>query len=86
MSRLYRFDVFFVEPLSHTILNGLIRPFLLLIFDSDTNKGLVVNGEPFFVPSKVQQRVDSIISQLKRHGSFGRPFSSVSECATHASM
>lgn len=76
-----RFELFFVEPLAHTVLNGLIRTFLVLILHSATNQGLVVDGASFFIALSTQRKMDAIITQLKRHGSFGRPFSTISECA-----
>lgn len=61
----------FVEPMSHTILNGLTRGFLNLV--CDTGNGLVVNGTSFHLPPATQNRMDGVISRLKFPGAFNRP-------------
>lgn len=66
-----RFESTFLEPMSHMILNGLVRPFLSLI--CDTTNGLTVNGKQFHVPTSTQDRMDMLIRRLQFPSSFNRP-------------
>jgi hypothetical protein len=75
-----RFENFFIEPLTHTILNGVGRPFLALILDQDNP--ILVDGRPFCIPIKVQREMDAAIKSLQRHGAFGRHFALFTECAS----
>ena len=75
-----RFDVFFVEPLSHTILNGIARGFLTFI--CDTGNGLLVEGMPFCLSAALQARMDRVITHIQKHTSFTRPFRLLAACVT----
>lgn len=66
-----RFDGLFLEPMSHTILNGLTRGFLNLV--CDTTNGLIVNGKPFHLSPATQNRMDGVISRLRLPSAFNRP-------------
>lgn len=68
---LCRFDSTFVEPMSHTILNGLTRSFLGLI--CDTTNGLRVNGELFHLKPATQARMDRLIKRLRFPSAYNRP-------------
>lgn len=62
----------FLEPMSHTILYGVVKPWLDLV--CDTNNGITVDGRPFHIASSIQKEMDAVISSLKPHSSYGRPF------------
>lgn len=83
--RLYSFQDMFLEPMSHTILNGLLRAFLTLI--CNTSNGIVVNGEEFHLTTEVQNRMDGIIKRLQFPSAFNRPAVLLnSTCATQLIM
>lgn len=65
------FESTFLEPVSHTILNGLLRAFLSLI--CDTTNGIQVGGMPFHLDNKTQERMDRFINRLQFPSAFGRP-------------
>jgi len=61
----------FLEPISHTILNGLVRSLVTLI--CDTGNGFVVWGEPFHLTPSTQIRMDRLIDRLVFPSTYGRP-------------
>lgn len=73
------FQMTFVEPMSHTILNGIGKDFLELIFD--TTNGIVVDGRPFHVPLDVQHDMDIVIDSLDLPSAFNRPPCQIRGCA-----
>lgn len=73
------FENFYVEPLSHTILNGVGRSFLELLVGSES---IWVCGKQFNIPTKLLRMMDKVISGLRRHGSFTRPFATLLTCAS----
>ena len=76
--------MFFVEPLSHTILNGIARGFVSLV--CDTGNGLLVDGAPFCLPAALQARMDRVIGRMEKHSSFTRPFRLLTGCDTICSQ
>lgn len=73
------FQMTFVEPMSHTILNGLFRSFMTLI--CDTRNGLVVDKKPFYLSTDTQKAMDTVIGQMRFPSAYNRPPRLLSEYA-----
>lgn len=74
-----RFDTFFAEPMAHTILHGLARPFLCLI--TNTTSGIAVDGQAFHISADLQREIDyEVILRLRPTSSFNRPFCTLRGC------
>lgn len=61
----------FMEPISHTILNGIVRGFIDFI--CTTGKGFIVNGRPFYLPRSIKHRIDDYIKRIQLPSAYNRP-------------
>lgn len=64
-----RFMYTFLEPMSHTILNGLWRGFLDLICSAN---GITVTGAEFRLSKGLMRRIDVIIGAVHLNSAFNR--------------
>lgn len=68
--RVCRFDLTPVEPMSHTILNGVCRTFICFIISPDCPTK--IDGKQFRLPASLVQSFDDAISRITLVGSYRR--------------
>lgn len=83
------FQSTFLDPVAHTILNGLLRGFLSLICDTANGIWVTFNNkrEPFHINGPTQDRMDLFISRLRFPSAFRRPACQLNRgCASEMSL
>lgn len=60
-----------MEPVSHTILYGLVKAWLELI--CDTSNGIVIDGIPFVLTGPVLDKFNAVINGIVMCSAYNRP-------------
>ena len=74
-----RFLSTFVEPVSHTILYGLVKAWLDLI--CDTKNEIFINGVRFVLSGKLLEQFNDVISGVKLSSAYNRPAQTLAKTA-----
>ena len=77
------YELFFREPISHTLLHGLCRGFLELICHTTNGIYTLHKGKltGFWLPVDIQKRLDEIIDAIHLTSAFNRSAKKFRQCA-----